>query len=83
MYPNLHMLRRTCATNPVTLCKCKRSSSVLKRVHTYLRALIGQTPLSALALLHVNHDANIDIDNVLTYLPKRKKELWSLIIFVI
>ena len=42
MYPNLHMLLRICATIPVTSCECKRTGSVLKRQHTYLRAPMGQ-----------------------------------------
>ena len=51
MYPNLHVLLRICGTIPVTSCECERSGSVLKRLHTYLRASMGQTRLSALALL--------------------------------
>ena len=48
--------------------------SALKRLRIYLRALMGQTPLSALALLHINYDdANIDIDNVMIYLPRKRK----------
>ena len=73
MYPNLHVLLRICATIPVTSCECERSGSVLKRLHTYLRTAMEQTRLSVLALLHVNYDANIDIEKVI-YIFARKKE---------
>ena len=43
MYPNLHVLLRICATILVTSCECERSGSVLKRLHTYLRASMEQT----------------------------------------
>ena len=56
-----------------TSCECERSGSVLKRLHTFLRAAMEQTRLSALALLHVNYDANIDIEKVI-YIFARKKE---------
>ena len=62
-------------------CECERPGSVLKHLHTYLRASMGQMRLRALALLH-NYDANIDIDNVIGIFAKRKEELWSLLILV-
>ena len=72
MYPNLHVLLRICATIPVTSCERERSGSVLKRLHTYLRASMGQMRLSALALLHVNYDANIDIEKVIDIFAREK-----------
>ena len=74
IYRSLHVLLRICATIPVTSCECERSVSVLKRLHTYLRVSMGQTRLSALALLHDNYDANIGIEKV-TDIFARKKEL--------
>ena len=73
MYPNLHVLLRTCATISVTSCECERLGSVLKRLHTYLRALMGQMRLSGLALLHVNYDANIDMDKVIDIFTRKKE----------
>ena len=72
-YPNLHVLLRICATIPVTSCECEQSSSVLKRLHTYLRASMEQTRLSALPLLHVNYDANIDIKEVIDIFDRKKE----------
>lgn len=54
MYLNFHVLLIICPTIPVISCECKRSGSALKPLHTYLRASIGQTRVSALALLHNN-----------------------------
>ena len=73
MYPNLHVLLRICATIPVTSCECERSGSVLKRLHTYLRASMGQTRLSALALLHANYGANIGIEKVIDIFARKKE----------
>ena len=79
MYPNLHVLLRICATIPVTSCECERSRSVLKRLNTYLRASMGQTPLSALAFLHNNYDVNIDIDHVINVFAAKKERALELV----
>ena len=42
MYLDFHVLIRICATIPVTSYECEQSGSVLKRLHIYLRALMGQ-----------------------------------------
>ena len=73
MYPNLHVLLKICATISVTSCECERSGSVIKCLYTYLRAWIGQTRLGALALLHVDYDANIDIKKVINIFAKMKE----------
>ena len=73
MYSNLHVLRRICATIPITSCECERLGSVLKCLCTYLRASMGQTRLSALALLHINYHANIDIEKVMDIFARKKE----------
>ena len=73
MYPNLHVLLRICATIPVTSCECEQLGSVLKCLHTYLRALMGQMLLRALALLHLNYDVNIDIEKVIDKFARKKE----------
>ena len=79
LYQNLYVLLIICSTIPVTLCKCERLGSVLKLLCTYLRASMGQTPLSALALLHIDYDVNIDIDNIINIFT-RKKERKSFVV---
>ena len=73
MYPNFHMLPSICAKIPATSCQCGRSGSVLKRLHTFLRTSMGPPRLSALALLHVNHDVNIDIEIAIDIFARKKE----------
>ena len=74
MNPNLHMLLRIFVAIPTTSYKYERlGSSVLRCLHTYWRASVRQTCLSALALLHINYDANVDTDNVIDIFAKKKE----------
>ena len=68
------MLLRISATIQVTSWECERSGSVLKYLHTYLRASMRQTRLKALTLLRINYDVNIDIDNVVDIFAKKKEK---------
>ena len=43
-------------------------------LHTYLRTSMGQTRFSALVLLHINSDTNVDIDNVIDIFAKKKEK---------
>ena len=43
-------------------------------LHTYLRTSMGQTRFSALALLHINSDTNVDIYNVIDIFAKKKEK---------
>ena len=74
IYLNQYILLKISATIQVTSWECKRSGSVLKYLHTYLIASMRQTRLKALALLHINYDVNIDIDNVVDIFAKKKKK---------
>ena len=72
MYPNLHVLLKICATISVTSSERERLDSVLKRLHTYLRASMGQTRSNTLTSLHVNYDVNIDIEKVIDIFSRKK-----------
>ncbi|XP_071481265.1 52 kDa repressor of the inhibitor of the protein kinase-like [Diadema antillarum] len=61
MFPNVFTLLKICCTIPTTSCECERSASALRRLHTYLRASMTQDRLSALALMHIHY--NFDVDN--------------------
>ena len=65
-----HVSKPPCVTKNF---RYKRSGSVLKCLHTYLIASMGQTQLRALALLQINYDANIGIDSVTDIFAKNKK----------
>ena len=62
--PNIFTLLKLFATLPLSSCSCQRSASALRRLNTYLRCTQTQERLSALALIHSNYDAKIDIDTV-------------------
>ena len=54
-FPNLYMLLKIAATLPVTTCECERSISTMRRLNNYMRCTVGESKLSALALMHINH----------------------------
>ena len=65
IFPNINSLLRLINTLPVTTCECKRSVSVLRRLKTYLRAAMGQTRMTGLALIHVHYGTEIDLEEVI------------------
>ncbi|XP_068697378.1 52 kDa repressor of the inhibitor of the protein kinase-like [Montipora foliosa] len=64
VFPNIYALLKICATTPATSCECERSASSLRRLHTYNRACMGQERLSSLALMHIQYQVKIDLDEV-------------------
>ena len=64
-HPNIYVLLKILGTIAVTSCECERSGCVLKRLNTYLRASMSQNRLSALALMDINLDVDIDANRVL------------------
>ncbi|XP_041362805.1 52 kDa repressor of the inhibitor of the protein kinase-like [Gigantopelta aegis] len=81
-FPNIKTLLRIACTIPATSCECERSASSLRRLHSYARATMGQERLSALALLHIHYDKEIDLDrvvNVFVQCHPRRLELSSII----
>ena len=64
LFPNLRVLLQIVCTIPATSCECERSASALRRSHNYMRAFMGKSRLSSLALLHIHYDAEIDLDKV-------------------
>ena len=66
LYPNVRVLLQIACTLPVTSCECERSASALRRLHNYMRASMGKSRLSGLALLHIHYDMDVDLDEVIT-----------------
>ena len=84
LYPNIYILLQIACTVPVSSCECERSASALRRLDTYMRASMGKSRLSSLALLHIHYDMPIDLDEVVhvvryAQLHPRRMELNSLI----
>ena len=75
LYPNIYLLLKIVGTVVVTSCKCERSRNVLKRSNTYLRASKDQSRLSALVLMNVNLDVDIDAKRVLKIFCKKDRAL--------
>jgi hypothetical protein len=51
-------------TIPVNSCECERSFSSLRRLKTYLRNSMGQERLSGIALLNIEKDFEINLDQI-------------------
>ena len=66
-FPNLYMSLKIAATLPVTTCECERSISTMRRLNNYMRCTVGESRLSALALMHIKYDLRImpvDLDEI-------------------
>lgn len=82
LFPNIYIFLQIACTIPVTSCECERSASALCRLNTYMRASMGKTRLSYLALLHIHYDMQVDLDEVVdryAQLHPHRMELESLI----
>ena len=83
MFPNIFVLLKIGCTLPLTSCECERSFSTIRRLHTYLRASMGQERLSNLALMTVHYDDPIDLEevvNIFTQKNTRKLKLDSVLL---
>ena len=83
-FPNLYMLLKIAATLPVTTCECERSISTMRRLNNYMRCTVGESRLSALALMHIKYmrimPVNLDeIVNLFLGLHPRMMQFTSLI----
>ena len=63
-FPNLYMLLKIAATLPVTTCECERSISTMRRLNNYMRCTMGESRLSALALMHIKYDMLVNLDEI-------------------
>ena len=70
-YANIGIILRILCTLPVTSCSAERSFSALKRVKSSLRSSIGNKRLSALTLLHIHRDVDIDIPEMTDEFDRR------------
>ncbi|CAF1351809.1 unnamed protein product [Didymodactylos carnosus] len=71
-YPNIKILLNIYATLPVTTATGERSFSILKRLKTYLRSTMSEDRLNGLAMLTINSDIAIDIDEVIDRFSRKK-----------
>ena len=62
--PNVYTLMKLFATLPLSSCSCEHSASALQRLNNYLRSTQTAERLTALALIHISYEVDIDTDTV-------------------
>ncbi len=74
-FPNIHVLLKVLCTLPISVASAERSFSCLRRLKTYLRNTMGEERLSALALLNVHNNINIDVDEVISEFKRSNRRI--------
>ena len=70
-FPNINSILRMCCVFPVTSAECERSISVLRLLKNYLGSTTAQERVSALCLMFIHRDINIDPTEVVTIFSQR------------
>ncbi len=71
-FPSINELFKILWTIPVNSCECERSFSSLRRLKNYLRNSTGQERLSGIALLNIEKDFEINMEQILTNFIAKK-----------
>ena len=69
-FPNIFVLLKITCTLPVTSCECERSFSAMRRHHTWLRSTVKTERLTALTMMNVHREGEVDYEKVV------KQFLW-------
>ena len=64
MFPSIHVILKILLTMHVSTASAERSFSGLRRLKSYLLSNMSETRLFGLALLHIHHDINIDLPEI-------------------
>jgi hypothetical protein len=64
-FPNIYVALKILAVVPVTTCECERSVSALRRMKTWLRTTMSNERLNGLAMMHINDDVTVTVDEVM------------------
>jgi len=62
-FPNIFILLKIGCTLPVTSAECERSFSVMRRMRTWLRSSMTSNRLTALAIMNIHRDIQVDYKN--------------------
>ena len=77
-YPNIHIILKVGCTLPVGSAEAERSFSGLRRIKSYLRNRMTDERLAGLALMHLHHDIEIDVNEICKrYIAANKRRLFS------
>ena len=63
-FPNIFVLLKIACTLPVTFCECERSFSAMRRHRTWLLSTMKTERLTALTIMNVCRDAQVDYEKV-------------------
>ena len=63
-FPNIFAALKILAVLLVTSCECERSVSALRCMKTWLRNTMSNERLNGLALMHINDDVPVDVEEV-------------------
>jgi len=74
-YPIIHKLLRILGTLPASVASAERSFSCLKRLKTWLRTRMTQERLNGIALLHINREIELTIEEVIDCFAKGNRKL--------
>ena len=75
MFPNIHILLHLVCTLSVTSIECERSTSVLRRLKTYLRSTMGQERMTGLALMHIKYGMELNLDDINIFLGQHQRRM--------
>ena len=73
VFPNVYTCLKILSVVPVTSCECERSISALRRMKTWLRSTMGQERLNGLALMHINSDITVNIEEGINEFARSNK----------
>ena len=71
-YPSVYIILSVLLTMPATSASCERSFSSMRRIKTYLRSTMTGERLSALGLLNIHRDRDIDVDRIINTFASTK-----------
>lgn len=77
-FPNIYVALKILAVIPVTSCECERSISALRRIKTWLRSTMEER-LNGLAMMHINNDIKIDVNEVVDTFARKNATRMQLI----
>jgi len=72
VFSSLNELFKILWTIQVNSCECERSFSSLRRLKNYLRNSMRQERLAGVALLNIEKEFEINMEQIVTYLIARK-----------
>ena len=78
VFPNIRVLLIIACTIPVSSYEAERSFSALRHIKSYLRSTMSSERFAGLALMHLQSDVDIDIDEVCeAFISKHNRKMFQ------